>query len=146
MLSVITEFCFCHAFPRSPYFRLYKQLGKLGSRKWRKLLLSQENMLFLLTTRTRCLELPEYWVHLCTPFLPVSKLKSFWSKVILGIFFAYSLMALFIYPALAHFYILYSLHAVCITHEPCLSCSLLSMCAPYALQMYSISAKCALLL
>lgn len=82
---------------------LYKQLGKLRWRKWRKLLLSQENMLFLLTTWTRCLELPEYWVHLCTHFLPVSKLKSLWSKVILGISFAYSLMALFIYPALMHF-------------------------------------------
>lgn len=135
-LSVIPEFCFL----------LYKHLGKLRWSEWRKRLLSQENMLFLLTTWTRCLELPEYWVHLCTHFLPVSKLKSVWSRVTLGISFVRRLMALCAYSALTRFYVLHSLHAVRITHEPCLPCSSLSVCAPYALQTQSISAKCALLL
>lgn len=90
VLSVTTEFCIGYTFPRSPYFMLYKQLGKLR----------QQKMLCLFTTWTKGLELSEYSVHLCICFLPVSKLQSLCSKVILDASFAYSLMAVFIHPAI----------------------------------------------
>lgn len=73
-------------------------------------------MLFLLTTWTRCLELPEYWVPLCTHFLAVSNVKPVCSKVILGISFAYDLVALFAYPVPTF---LCSLQPICITHKTC---------------------------
>lgn len=121
MLSAATECCFCRTSYSSPCFVLYKQLGKSGWRKWRQCLLSRENMSFLPPGQ-------DAWNFLSTgsTFAPRSFLLAslterltLWSEVLLGVSFACSLLVLFMYPVLPHFYALHSLCAVGVTCEPC---------------------------